>query len=147
MSNKNWYILFTTANILITIIGYHHVLTGEAQIVEPRELDVDIQTAGYVPVLGEDIEISVYLYNDRFTPVRIAQGGLPVSSPVWIQSPLSNDSTIHYIRCSSAVVPARSRIIWGQTTFKPVSTGTFTIEYLGERVTVRVVFQDEDATF
>jgi len=148
MSNKNLYILLMTTFILIIIVGYYYVvLTGETPIVEPRELIVEIQTNSDTYVLGEDIEISVYLYNDRLRAVRIEQGELSVETSVWIHAPLSDDTMIHFIKGSSTIVPARSRVLWGKTTFEARSTGGYTIECLGEKVTIKVLFQNEDTTF
>jgi hypothetical protein len=147
MSNKNQYILLMTTFILIIIVGYYYVIyIGETPIVGPRKLVVEIQTDSDAYVLGEDIEISVYLYNDRLRPVRIEQRKLIVETPVWIRPPLSDVSMIHYIEGSSMTVPARSRVLWGKTTFEPRSTGYYTIECLGEKVTIKVVFLHEDTT-
>ena len=148
MSNKNQYILLMTTFILIIIIGYYYVIyIGETPIVGPRGLVVEIQTDRDAYVLGEEIEISVYLYNDRLRPVRIEQGELIVETPLWIRPPLSDVSMIHYIEGSSMTVPARSRVLWGKTTFEASSTGGYAIECLGEKVTIRVLFYKEESTF
>jgi len=147
LSNKNLYILLTTTFIFVVIVGYYYVVyIGETPIVEPRALAVEIQTDRDAYVLGEEIEISVHLYNDRLRPVRIEQGELIVGTPVWIRPPLSDVSMIHFIEGSSITVPARSRVLWGKTTFEPRSTGGYTIECLGEKVTIKVAFIDEDTT-
>lgn len=147
MSNKNLYILLMTTFILVVIVGYYYVVyIGETPIVGPRGLVVEIQTDRDAYVLGEEIEISVYLYNDRLRPVRIEQGELIVETPVWIRPPLSDVSMIHYIEGSSITVPARSRVLWGKTTFEPRSTGGYTIECLGEKVTIKVAFLPDDTT-
>jgi hypothetical protein len=136
------------ALILIAILGYHQfILTSEAPIVALRALDVEIKTSRDVYVLGEDVEVSVYLYNDRWTPVRIGQEGLTFGISVWMHVSFTDDMSGGFVSNSSTVVPARSRILWGKTTFQTKSTGTFTLECVGKRVTVKVVIQDEDATF
>lgn len=132
---------------MVVIVGYYYVVyIGETPIVGPRGLVVEIQTDRDAYVLGEEIEISVYLYNDRLRPVRIEQGELIVETPVWIRPPLSDVSMIHYIEGSSITVPARSRVLWGKTTFEPRSTGGYTIECLGEKVTIKVAFLPDDTT-
>jgi hypothetical protein len=148
MSKKNQYILLLTTFILVILVGYCYVVyIGETPIVGPRGLVVEIQTDRYAYVLGEEIEISVYLYNDRLRPVRIEQGELIVETPVWIRPPLSDVSMIHYIEGSSMTIPARSRVLWGKTTFEPRSTGGYAIECLGEEATIRVLFYKEESTF
>lgn len=135
-----------TGFLLIVMIGYYAIFIYETPIVEPRELDVTIQTDDNVYLLGENIEVSVYLYNNRLTPVKIDQEGLSVGIGVWMYSSLSDDSVISFVEGSSITVPAKSRILWGKTTFKAMVTGTFTIECSGEKVTVKVVFQEEETT-
>jgi len=44
-------------------------------------------------------------------------------------------------------IPARSRVLWGKTTFEPRSTGGYAIECLGDKVTIRVLFNKEESTF
>ena len=144
MSKRYIPILLITTVILIVIIGYRTMITDKTPIVEPRALDVETQTDDKVYLLGEEIEVSVYLFNDRLGPVRIEQGELSVETSVWIHAPLSDDTMIHFIKVSSTNVPAKSRVLWGKTTFEAKSTGTYTIECLGEKVTVKVVFQEED---
>ena len=69
MSNKNQYILLLTTFILVVIVGYYYVIyIVETPIVGPGGLVVEIQTDRDAYVLGEEIEISVYLYNDRLRP-------------------------------------------------------------------------------
>jgi len=81
MSKKNQYILLLTTFIFVVIVGiYYVVYIGETPIVGPRGLVVEIQTDRDAYVLGEEIEISIYLYNDRLRPVRIEQGELIVET-------------------------------------------------------------------
>ena len=146
MSGKYVPILLMTGLLLIVMIGYYAIFIYETPVVEPGELDVTIQTDDNIYLLGENIEVSVYLYNNRLTPVKIDQEGLSYGIGVWIYSPLSDVSVISMVEGSSITVPAKSRMLWGKTTFKATATGTFTIECSGEKVTVKVVFKEEETT-
>lgn len=145
MSNKYIPILLMATVLLIVIIGYHTTITDETPIVEPRALNIEIQTDDNVYLLGEEIEVSVYLFNNRLTAVKVEQEGLSVGIGVWMYSSLSDDSVISFVEGPSITIPAKSRILWGKTTFKARVTGTYTIECLGEKVSVKVVFQKEDS--
>ena len=145
MSNKYIPILLMTTVLLIILIGYHTTITDKTPIIEPRALNIDIQTDDNIYLLGEEIEVSIYLFNNRLTAVKIEQEELSVGIGVWIYSTFNKDSIIHTVEGSSITVPAKSRILWGKTTFKAKITGTYTIECLGKKVTVKVVFQEEDS--
>jgi len=146
LSSKYIPILLITGLLLIVMIGYYATFIYETPVVEPSELDVTIQIDDNVYLLGEDIGVNVYLYNNRLTPVKIDQEGFSIGIGVWMYSPLSDVSVIRMVEGPSITVPAKSRILWGKTTFKATATGTYTIECSGKKVTVKVVFQEEETT-
>ena len=142
--DKYKHILLLSAVILIIIIGYYTIITAKTSVVELEALDVEILTDDTIYLQGEKIEVSIYLYNDRLTDVQINQeGGLSVEIPVWISSTFHKIFRIHSVEGSSFNIPAKSRILWGKTTFIAEVTGSYTIECLGEKVTMKVVFQRE----
>ncbi len=139
-------ILLLSAVILIIIIGYYTIITAKTPVVDPRALDVEIHTDDAIYLLGEEIEVGIYLYNDRLTAVRIEQEGLSVGIAVTISSTFHDVYNIHNVEGSSFAVPAKSRILWGKTSFTAEVTGSYTIECLGKKITLNIVFQREDST-
>ena len=141
-------ILLLSAVILIIIIGCYTIITAKTPVVTLGALDVEVLTDDTIYLLGEEIALSVYLYNDRLRDVQIEDvgfvvwsyyahekstktigsiGGSPINNPAWL------------------TVPAKSRILYGRTTFKAGVTGWFIIECLGEKITLKIVFHHEDS--
>jgi hypothetical protein len=139
-------ILLLSAVILIIIIGYYTAIMAKTPVVDPRALGVEIDTDGALHLLGEEIEVGVYLYNDRLTAVRIEQEGLTVWIAVMISSTFHDIYSGRYFEGSSITVPAKSRILWGKITFTAEVTGSYVVECLGEKAILNVVFQREDFT-
>ncbi len=92
--------------------------------------------------------MSVYLYNDRLRDVQIVDDGFVVFSYYAHEkgtksiksiegSPLNNPAWL--------TVPAKSRILYGRTTFKAEDTGSFIIECLGEKITLKIVFHHDNS--
>ena len=140
-------VLLLSAVILI-IIGYYTVITAETPVVNLWALDVEVVTDDTIYLLGEEIELSVYLYNDRLRDVQVEDTGFGVfsyyaheKSTMSIRSiegsPLNNPALL--------TVPAESRILYGRTTFKARATGWFIIECLEEKITLKIVFHHEDS--
>ncbi len=122
------------------------MITAETPVVNPEALEVEILTDDAIYLLGDRIEVSIYLYNDRLTAVQIKkEGDLSVEIPVFVSSTFHKLYSIQGVEVSSPRVPAKSRILWGRTAFTAEVTGLYTIECLGEKVTVKVVFQEEDS--
>ena len=148
MSDKYKPILLLSAVILIIIIGYYTIITANTPVVNLGALDVEVLTNDTIYLLGENIEVSIYLYNDRLRDVQIEDVGFVVTayyahekSPKSIASiegsPINNPAWV--------TVPAKSRILYGRTTFKAEVTGSFIIECLGEKITLKIVIHHEDS--
>jgi len=71
-------ILLLSAVILIIIIGYYTIITAKTPVVNLGALDVEVITDDTIYLLGEEIELSVYLYNDRLRDVQIEDVGFVV---------------------------------------------------------------------
>ena len=141
-------VLLLSAVILIIIIGYYTVITAETPVVNLGALDVEVVTDNTIYLLGEEIELSVYLYNNRLRDVQVEDTGFGVfsyyaheKSTMSIRSiegsPMNNPALL--------TVPAKSRILYGRTTFKARATGWFIIECLGKKITLKIVFHHEDS--
>lgn len=141
-------VLLLSAVILIIVIGYYAVITAETPVVNLGALDVEVVTDDTIYLLGQEIELSVYLYNDRLRDVQVEDAGFTVFSYYTHEksttsirsiegSPMNNPSLL--------TVPAKSRILYGRTTFKAKVTGWFIIECLGEKITLKIVFHHEDS--
>lgn len=148
MNKKVKPILLLSAVILIIMIGYYTVITAETAVVNLGALDVEVITDDTIYLLGEEIELSVYLYNDRLRDVQVEDAGFSVFSHYAHEkstmsimsiegSPMNNPALL--------TVPAKSRILYGRTTFKAEVTGWFIIECLGEKITLKIVFHHEDS--
>ena len=146
--DKYKHILLLSAVILIIIIGYCTIIAAKTPVVNLGTLDVEVLTDDTIYLLGEEIELSVYLYNDRLRDVQIVDEGFTVcfyyahekstKSGKFIEgSPLNNPVLL--------TVPAKSRILYGRTTFNAEVTGSFIIECLGEKITLKIVFHHEDS--
>jgi hypothetical protein len=68
-------ILLLSAVILIIVIGYYTIITTKTPAVNLGSLDVEVITDDTIYLLGEEIELSVYLYNDRLRDVQIEDAG------------------------------------------------------------------------
>ena len=147
MLNKNRSFLLMSTFILIIIIGYITIINADPPVVDPSTLDVEIFINDSTYNIGEEIEVRIYLHNNRFRAVKIDQEDLSSRIPVTISSTFHEIYQIHGIEGSSTVVKAKTRIFWGMTTFAVGVTGTFTIECLGEKVIIKVIFQDEELDF
>jgi len=129
---------------LIILIGYYTIIIAKIPFVEPEALDVEIRTDDTTYLLGEEIEVSIYLYNNHLTAVQInKEGGLSVWTAVTISSPFHDLYTIHSFEGSSPTVNAKTRILYGKITFQAEVTGTYTIECLGEQIRLKVIFHRE----
>ena len=132
--------------ILIIIIGYFTIIIAKIPVVEPEALDVEICTDDTSYLLGEEIEVSIYLFNNRLTAVQIRKDeGLSVWTAVTVSSPFHDLYTIHSFEGSSPTVNAKTRILYGKITFQAEVTGTYIIECLGEKITLNVIFHREDS--
>jgi hypothetical protein len=140
MPEKHNSILILSGIILVLIIGYSS-LTSRTSIVGLRELDVEIITDNDVYLVGEEVEVSVYLYNSRITAVTLSQekGQIKESTTVKI-SHLFEDIRYSSFVGSPATIPARSKILYGKTSFTAEVYGSYLLECLGERITVTVEF-------
>ncbi len=142
--DKYKYVLLMSAVILTIIIGYYTIITAEIPIVEPEALNVEIRTDDTTYLLGEEIEVSIYLYNNRLTTVQIRkEEGLSVWTNVIISSSFHDLYRISPFEGLSLTVNAKTRILYGKITFQAEVTGTYTIECLGEQITLKVIFHRE----
>ena len=141
-------ILLLSAVILIIIIGYYTIITAKTPVVNLGALDVEVITDDTIYLLGEEIELSVYLYNDRLRDVQIVDDGFTVLSYYAHEKSTKSIKSIEGSPLNDPVlltVPAKSRILYGRTTFKAEVTGSFIIECLGEKITLKIVFHHEDS--
>lgn len=141
-------VLLLSAVILILIIGYYTVMTAETPVVNLGALDVEVVTDDTVYLLGEEIELSVYLYNDRLRDVQVEDEGFTVFSYYAHEKSVKTITPIEGSPMNNPVlltVPAKSRILYGRTTFKAEVTGWFIIECLGEKITLKIVSHHEDS--
>ena len=132
--------------ILIIIIGYYTIIIAKIPVVEPEAFVVEIRTDDTTYLLGEEIEVSIYLYNNHLTAVQIRKDeGLSVWTAVTVSSPFLDHQDIHSFEGSSPTVNAKTRILYGKITFQAEVTGTYTIECLGEKMTLNVIIHHEDS--
>lgn len=148
MNKKVKPILLLSAIILIIIIGYHTIITAETPVFNLGALDVEVVTDDKIYLLGEEIELSVYLYNDRLRDVQIEDAGFTVFSYYAHEKSVKTITPIEGSPMNNPAlltVPAKSRILYGRTTFEAEVTGWFIIECLGEKITLKIVFHHEDS--
>lgn len=133
-------VLMTLAVFLTLIVSYQLFISVKPTAVDVKDLDVEIYMSDSTYLLGEEIEVDIYLYNRNLKAVKIDQGELSIGVPVTISSDLLKVYKIHHLQGVPTVIRGNSRVLLGKTVFRAEATGVYTIDCLGQRKIINIVF-------
>ena len=140
MPRKPWTALMALAMFITLMVGYQFFNSRKPTAVDVKDLELEIHMSDFTYLLGEEIQVEFYLYNRQHKAVRIDQAELSIGVPVTISSDFQKIYRIHHLQTTPTIIKGDSRVLWGKTMFRAETTGGYTIECLGQRKTINIVF-------